>query len=71
MIDIIEITAKTALGIIALAAGMQGWAWRRTTALERALLILAGMLLVFPSLIEACSNGSSVAICPTPQPSAS
>src|SRR5262245_13904903 len=53
VVDIIEITAKAALGIIALAAGTQGWALVRTTVLERVLLILAGLLLVFPSLIEA------------------
>src|SRR2546426_6973230 len=53
VIDIIEITAKTSLGIIALAAGTQGWALLKTTLVERSLLILAGLLLVFPSLIEA------------------
>jgi TRAP transporter 4TM/12TM fusion protein len=53
VIDIIEITVKAALGIIALAAGTQGWALRKTTPVERALLILSGLLLVFPSLIEA------------------
>jgi len=53
VIDIFEITVKTALGIIALACGTQGWALRKTTLVERALLILAGLLLVFPSLIEA------------------
>jgi TRAP transporter 4TM/12TM fusion protein len=52
-IDVAEVTLKTALGIMALAAGMQGWVLRRTTLLERCLLILAGLLLVFPSLIEA------------------
>jgi TRAP-type uncharacterized transport system fused permease subunit len=53
VIDIVLITAKTGLGIIALAAGTQGWVLRRTTAVERCLLILTGLLLVFPSLIEA------------------
>jgi len=53
IVDIIEITVKTSLGIIALAAGTQGFALRKTTTLERALLILSGLLLVFPSLIEA------------------
>ena len=47
------ITAKAALGLGALAAAAQGWALRRTTAVERALLMLAGLLLVFPSLLEA------------------
>ena len=47
------ITAKAGLGIIALALATQGWVLRRTTGVERGLLILAGLLLVFPSLIEA------------------
>ena len=41
-IDIVEITVKTALGLAALAAAAQGWALRRTTLAERALLTLAG-----------------------------
>jgi TRAP-type uncharacterized transport system fused permease subunit len=52
-IDIVEITLKTAAGLAALAAAAQGWALRRTTLVERSLLILSGLLLVFPSLIEA------------------
>jgi TRAP transporter 4TM/12TM fusion protein len=53
VVDIIEITVKSGLGITALAAGTQGWALLRTTVVERTLLILAGLFLVFPSLIEA------------------
>jgi len=52
-IDIVLIAGKTALGLAALAAAAQGWALRRTTATERALLVLAGLFLVFPSLLEA------------------
>ena len=52
-IDIVLITGKTALGLAALAAAAQGWALRRTTTAERVLLVLAGLLLVFPSLLEA------------------
>jgi TRAP transporter 4TM/12TM fusion protein len=52
-IDILVITAKTMFGLLALAAAAQNWALRRNTGLERALLVLAGLLLVFPSLIEA------------------
>jgi TRAP transporter 4TM/12TM fusion protein len=51
--DIVLITAKTGLGLAALAAAAQGWALRRTTAMERGVLLVAGMLLVFPSLMEA------------------
>jgi TRAP transporter 4TM/12TM fusion protein len=53
VIDILLITAKTGLGIIALAAAAQGWILRKTSQVERAFLLLAGLLLVFPSLIEA------------------
>ena len=37
-----------ALGVICLAAGLQGWLRTRATAVERALLIGAGFLLVIP-----------------------
>jgi len=53
VLDIVLITAKTGLGLAALAAAAQGWALRRTTVTERLLLLVAGLLLVFPSLIEA------------------
>jgi TRAP-type uncharacterized transport system fused permease subunit len=52
-IDIVEMIAKSAIGMIVLAAAAQGWALRKTTSVERWLLLLAGLLLVFPSLIEA------------------
>ncbi len=52
-IDIVMITLKAAFGLAFLAAAAQGWALRRTTLVERLLLVLAGLLLVFPSLIEA------------------
>ncbi len=52
-VDIVEITLKTTLGLMALAAAAQNWALRQTTLIERGLLLLSGLLLVFPSLIEA------------------
>jgi TRAP transporter 4TM/12TM fusion protein len=52
-VDVIEITIKTTLGLMALAAAAQNWTLRKNTALETTLLVLAGLLLVFPSLIEA------------------
>ena len=53
MIDNVEITIKTTLGLVALAAFAQNWGLRHNTPLERGLLLLSGLLLVFPSLIEA------------------
>jgi TRAP-type uncharacterized transport system fused permease subunit len=52
-IDVVLITGKAALGLAALAAAAQGWALRRATVPERLALAVAGLLLVFPSLIEA------------------
>jgi TRAP-type uncharacterized transport system fused permease subunit len=52
-IDIVLITAKATLGLAALAAAAQGRALRQATLVERLLLVLAGLFLVFPSLLEA------------------
>src|SRR6187431_3126040 len=52
-VDIAQITIKTTLGLVALAAVAQNWALRQNKPIEGALLLLSGLLLVFPSLIEA------------------
>src|SRR3954462_15477047 len=56
-VDIVEITIKTTFGLMALAACAQNWALRQNTPVERGLLLLSGLLLVFPSLIEAINEG--------------
>jgi TRAP transporter 4TM/12TM fusion protein len=53
VVDIVLITAKTGLGLAALASAAQGWAIHKTTLAERLLLVLSGLLLVFPGLLEA------------------
>jgi TRAP transporter 4TM/12TM fusion protein len=47
--SIAVVTLTAALGIASIAAGFQGWAWLKTTLLERTLLIVAGFALVYPS----------------------
>ncbi|MDH5534536.1 MAG: TRAP transporter large permease subunit, partial [Betaproteobacteria bacterium] len=42
------VSTTAAIGIAALAGGLQGWALRRTTLLERWMLIIAGLMLVYP-----------------------
>lgn len=49
---IAEVTLTAAIGIAALAAGFQGWALRRTTLVERWLLIVAGFALAYPAWIS-------------------
>src|SRR5438132_4732219 len=48
--SIAEVTITAAIGIAALAAGFQGWALRKTTAVERALFVIAGFALVYPTM---------------------
>ena len=43
---VLHVTASAALGIVALACGVQGWMLRRATWLERAMLVAAGLFLV-------------------------
>jgi TRAP-type uncharacterized transport system fused permease subunit len=68
VLDIIWITAVTAAGLAALAAAAQGWALRRTVLTERVLFILAGLLLVFPSLLEALMEALTGLDIPYPAP---
>jgi TRAP-type uncharacterized transport system fused permease subunit len=66
--DIVLITAKTAAGLACLAAAAQNWALRRNTRAEWVLWLLAGLLLVFPSLIEAIAESISGYDVPHPAP---
>jgi TRAP transporter 4TM/12TM fusion protein len=66
--DILLITAKTAAGLAALAAAAQNWALRQNTTLERGLWVLAGLLLVFPSLLEALAERITGQDLPHPAP---
>jgi TRAP transporter 4TM/12TM fusion protein len=58
-VDIVLITLKSALGLAALAAAAQNWTLRRNTLVEGVLLAAAGLLLVFPSLMEALAEAIS------------
>ncbi len=49
-IALVSFTA--AVGIAALAGGFQGWLLTRTSLLERTMLLAAGLLLVYPSMIS-------------------
>ena len=49
--SIAEVTLTAAVGIAALAAGFQGWALLKTTAVERTMFVVAGFALVYPTAI--------------------
>jgi TRAP transporter 4TM/12TM fusion protein len=46
--SIAAVSLTAALGIAAIAAGFQGWAIKRANLLERAMLVVAGVALVYP-----------------------
>ncbi|MBI4207207.1 MAG: TRAP transporter fused permease subunit [Betaproteobacteria bacterium] len=48
VVDIAVVSVTAMFGIGALAGGMQGWVFRRTNSLERWLLIIAGLFLIYP-----------------------
>lgn len=66
--DVIWITAVTGAGLGALSVAAQSWAIRRTTTVERALFLITGLLLVFPSLLEAMLEGITGLDIPHPAP---
>jgi TRAP transporter 4TM/12TM fusion protein len=66
--DIFLVTAKTAAGLACLAAAAQNWALRQNTFAERLLWTVAGLLLVFPSLLEAVAETISGYDVPHPAP---
>jgi TRAP transporter 4TM/12TM fusion protein len=47
-VEIAQVSGTAMIGIAALAAGLQGWVFRRTGLVERWMLIVAGVLLVYP-----------------------
>ncbi len=47
--DVIMVSVTAVLGLAAIAAGINGWLLRKTTLLERILLIAAGILLIYPT----------------------
>jgi TRAP transporter 4TM/12TM fusion protein len=45
------VTFTAAVGVVAIAGGLQGWLWKKCPLWERALLIVAGFLLVYPKTL--------------------
>ena len=48
---IAQVTFTAAVGIAAIAIGFQGWAWVKTTLIERWMFTVAGFALVYPSWV--------------------
>jgi TRAP transporter 4TM/12TM fusion protein len=49
--EILQAAGTAALGVVCLAAGLQGWLRRRATLVDRALLFVGGFLFVTPWLV--------------------
>jgi TRAP-type uncharacterized transport system fused permease subunit len=65
-VDIVWITVVTGAGIGAFAAALQGWLITPANALERGLLTLAGLMLVFPSLLNGILSSLAGVTLPWP-----
>jgi len=50
-LDIATVSITAMIGIAALAGGMQNWLFKKTTVVERWLLIVAGLALVYPKAL--------------------
>jgi TRAP transporter 4TM/12TM fusion protein len=68
IVDIVWITFVTGAGLGALSVAAQNWAIRQTTLVERGLFLLTGLLLVFPSLLEALMEAITGLDIPHPAP---
>jgi TRAP-type uncharacterized transport system fused permease subunit len=49
VLGVVWVTLTAFIGIAALAGGVQNWLFRRCVIYERMLLIVAGLLLVYPT----------------------
>ena len=47
--EVVKVTVTAVAGLAALAAGITGWALRRTLWLERLVLLASGLMLIYPS----------------------
>ncbi len=61
------VTSTAAVGIAALAGGLQGWLFTRTNALERTFLVAAGFLLVYPGTTSDLAGLGLIALVVTMQ----
>jgi TRAP-type uncharacterized transport system fused permease subunit len=50
--DVASVTLTAVFGLIALAAAVTGWFVRRATMLERAVLAVAGLVLIYPAGLQ-------------------
>jgi TRAP-type uncharacterized transport system fused permease subunit len=62
-VSIALVTLTAAVGIVALAGGLQGWLLRKTAGPERAMLVVAGLMLVYPrAMFDYIGAGLVVAV---------
>jgi TRAP transporter 4TM/12TM fusion protein len=61
--DVIRVSITAVVGLAAIASGINAWLIRRTTVVERAVLIIAGTLLIYPAAsLDLIAVGLIVAV---------
>jgi TRAP transporter 4TM/12TM fusion protein len=62
-VSIALVAGTAAVGIAALAGGLQGWLIRKTTIPERWMLVIAGLMLVYPTaMFDVIGLGLAIAV---------
>ena len=49
--DIVWVTVLSSIALVALAGAAEGWLFKKTNAAERLLLLVAGLLLIYPKAL--------------------
>ncbi|HEY5632851.1 MAG TPA: TRAP transporter fused permease subunit [Burkholderiaceae bacterium] len=60
-LSVAQVSATAAIGIAALAGGLQGWIIVKANAIERTMLIVAGLLMVYPGAASDVAGLSLIA----------
>jgi TRAP transporter 4TM/12TM fusion protein len=63
LIEILYAFSKTVVAIIFLSAGIQGWLWKATNPIQRILLIIGSLMLIWHGLISDFVGACLVASC--------
>lgn len=61
-IEVVQITATSLVGMLGVSTGVTGWIYRKTTVIERIMLVVGGIMLIDPNLITDVVGAALIAI---------
>ncbi|MEG1943288.1 MAG: TRAP transporter large permease subunit, partial [Angelakisella sp.] len=60
--EVLHIVATSLIGMLGVSTGVTGWIYRKTTAVERLMLIVGGLMLIDPNIITDIMGAVLIAI---------